>query len=64
MLTAVFFTVNQARLVAAAASMQVWGFRTGYERHVFLCTDAQQYRGGGRASTLCTAWGPDRQGLG
>ena len=38
MLTAVFFTVNQARLVAAAASMQVWGFRTGYERHVFLCT--------------------------
>jgi len=39
LLTVVFFTVNQARLFVVAASMQVWGFRTGYERsHVFLGT--------------------------
>ena len=35
----VFFTVNQARLLVVAASMRVWGFRTGYERsHVLLGT--------------------------
>ena len=38
-LIAVFFIVNQARLFVVAASMQVWGFRHGYERsHVFLGT--------------------------
>ena len=38
-LTVVFFTVNQARLFVVAASMQMWGFRSGYERsHVFLGT--------------------------
>lgn len=38
-LTLVFFTVNQARLFVVAASMRLWGFRSGYERsHVFLGT--------------------------
>ena len=38
-LSAVLFTVNQIRLFIVAASMQAWGFRSGYERsHVFLGT--------------------------
>ena len=37
--TLVFFVVNQARLFVVAASMRMWGFRSGYERsHVFLGT--------------------------
>lgn len=31
--------MNQARLFVVAASMRVWGFRSGYERsHIFLGT--------------------------
>jgi len=37
--TLVLFVANQARLFVVAASMRVWGFRSGYERsHVFLGT--------------------------
>ena len=35
----IIFVVNQLRLLVIAASMQVWGFETGYQRsHVFLGT--------------------------
>ena len=39
LLTALLFTVNQARFAVIGLSMRQWGFETGYERsHIFLGT--------------------------